>query len=140
MTRPRFAGITGTVSVLLGAILSVSLFATPVHGQDLSAKIDQLFAKWDRADSPGCVLAVYRDGEIVYKNVCVACHNADPSQLGSLGPAIAGSSRELLEARVVHGTYPAGYTPKNPGNVMPKFPHLAGSIDALAAYLAEDGA
>jgi len=82
-------------------------------------------------------VALVAQGEGVYKNVCIACHNADPAQRGSLGPAIAGSSRELIEARVVHGRYPPGYTPKEPGGVMPKFPHLAGSVDALAAYLAE---
>lgn len=74
-------------------------------------------------------------GEKVYKNVCLACHAADPSQNGSLGPAIAGSSRELIEARVVHATYPEGYTPKRDGQSMPKFPHLAGSVDDLTAYL-----
>lgn len=75
-------------------------------------------------------------GEIVYKNVCIACHNADPSKPGSLGPAVAGASRELIEARVIHGTYPEGYEPKQGGALMPQFPHLAGSIDDLAAYLA----
>jgi len=75
-------------------------------------------------------------GRDVYKSVCLACHAADPNQSGSLGPAIAGSSRELIEARVVHGTYPKGYTPKRAGNEMPKFPNLAGSVDDLTAYLA----
>jgi mono/diheme cytochrome c family protein len=76
-------------------------------------------------------------GERVYQNVCIACHNGDPSQDGSLGPAIAGSSAELLEARVVRGEYPPGYTPKRPGEVMPRFEYLADQIPALAAYLAE---
>jgi mono/diheme cytochrome c family protein len=74
-------------------------------------------------------------GERTYKNVCLACHAADPSQDGSLGPAIAGSSRELIEARVVHASYPEGYTPKRNSQTMPKLPHLAGSVDDLAAYL-----
>ncbi len=74
-------------------------------------------------------------GERVYKNVCLACHAADPSQDGSLGPAIAGSSRELVEARVVHATYPEGYAPKRDSQSMPKFPHLAGRVDDLTAYL-----
>jgi mono/diheme cytochrome c family protein len=74
-------------------------------------------------------------GETVYQNVCIACHNGDPSLPGSLGPAIAGASRELIEARVIHGTYPEGYAAKQTGAVMPQFPHLEGSIDALAAYL-----
>ncbi len=74
-------------------------------------------------------------GERVYRNVCVACHNADPSKDGVVGPAIAGSSRELLEARVVRGEFPPGYTPKQPGGSMPAFTYLADQIDNLAAYL-----
>lgn len=78
----------------------------------------------------------YERGEIVYKNVCIACHNADPAQPGSLGPAIAGSSRELLQHRVIHGTYPEGYERQRDSSTMPQFPHLAESIDDLVAYLA----
>ena len=77
-------------------------------------------------------------GQLVYKNVCVACHNPDPAQQGSLGPPIAGSSRELVEARVVHGKYPDGYEPKLPSQSMPAFPHLAESVDALTAFLNDD--
>ena len=80
--------------------------------------------------------SAFERGELVYKNVCTACHNADPTLPGSLGPAIAGSSRDLLEHRVVRGTYPEGYAPQRDSAAMPQFPHLAGSIDDLAAYLA----
>ena len=31
------------------------------------AKVDELFAEWDRSDSPGAALAVVRDGEVLYK-------------------------------------------------------------------------
>jgi len=34
---------------------------------DVAKKVDGVFAKWDRADSPGCALGVYRGGQIVYK-------------------------------------------------------------------------
>jgi len=84
-----------------------------------------------------------QEGQRVYQNVCIACHNGDPNRDGSPGPAIAGSSRALLEARVVHGSYPPGYQPKRPGAAMPRFEFLADKIDALAAYLDEvqpDGA
>jgi mono/diheme cytochrome c family protein len=74
-------------------------------------------------------------GERTYKHVCLACHAANPSEDGSLGPAIAGSSRELIEARVVHGSYPEGYTPKRNSQAMPAMPHLAEAVDDLAAYL-----
>ncbi|MDG2050969.1 MAG: cytochrome c [Myxococcota bacterium] len=75
-------------------------------------------------------------GKAIYLNVCIACHNANPALDGSVGPAIAGSSEALLEAKVLHGTYPPGYKPKRPGSgAMPRFPHLADQIPALAAYL-----
>ena len=80
-----------------------------------------------------------QQGQRVYQNVCIACHNGDPTKDGSAGPAIAGSSRELIEARVLRAAYPPGYTPKRPGNVMPRFEYLAPDIDALAAYLGEVG-
>ena len=89
----------------------------------------------DAGSTPLTPLA--QQGQRVYQNVCIACHNGDPTKDGSAGPAIAGSSRELLEARVLRAEYPPGYTPKRPGNAMPRFEYLAGDIDALAAYLAE---
>ena len=33
----------------------------------LTEKVDQLFAEWDKPDSPGCALAVIKDGEISYQ-------------------------------------------------------------------------
>ena len=74
-------------------------------------------------------------GKQVWLGQCVACHNPDPAKDGPLGPAVKGASRELLEARVVKGTYPPGYTPKRPSKVMPARPDLAPSIPDLAAYL-----
>ena len=81
------------------------------------------------------VSAVER-GKTVYQNVCVACHNGDPTKDGALGPAIAGSSEELLYARVIRGEYPPGYTPKRLTGAMPKFAYLEERIPDLAAYLA----
>ena len=37
------------------------------HGS-VEAEVDQLFAEWNRSDSPGAALAVIRGGEIVYKH------------------------------------------------------------------------
>ncbi len=34
---------------------------------DLTSRVDEIFAEWDRSDSPGCALAVIRDGQIVYQ-------------------------------------------------------------------------
>ena len=33
---------------------------------DLTARTDALFTRWDRADSPGCAVAVVRDGALAY--------------------------------------------------------------------------
>ena len=32
----------------------------------LKIKVDQLFAEWDKSDSPGTALAVTRDGKVIY--------------------------------------------------------------------------
>ena len=74
-------------------------------------------------------------GERVYNVNCIACHARDPRQDGGLGPAIAGSSRELIEARVLRAEYPPGYTPKKDTRLMVPLKHLEPDIDALAAYL-----
>lgn len=75
-------------------------------------------------------------GERIYNVNCIACHHRDPTQDGGLGPPIAGSSRELIEARVLRGEYPPGYTPKADTTLMIPLPHLDSEIDALSAFLA----
>jgi mono/diheme cytochrome c family protein len=75
-------------------------------------------------------------GRAVYLANCVACHNNDPSRDGPIGPAIKGSSKELLEARVLTTSYPPSYKPKRPTKVMPQFPFLKEEIPYLVAYLA----
>jgi mono/diheme cytochrome c family protein len=75
-------------------------------------------------------------GRRVYMSQCTVCHAADPSQPGPVGPEIRGSSRELLEAKVLRGAYPAGYKPKRSTAVMPPQDQVAaGDIPALAAFL-----
>ena len=32
-----------------------------------AARVDALFAKWNKADSPGCALAVIKEGRIIYE-------------------------------------------------------------------------
>jgi mono/diheme cytochrome c family protein len=76
-------------------------------------------------------------GRAAYVANCIVCHAANPAADGALGPAVAGASRELLETRVLRAEYPPGYTPKRDSRVMVALPHLAGELDALAAYLAE---
>jgi len=74
-------------------------------------------------------------GRQVYLAHCIACHNSDPAQAGAVGPPVKGSSRALLEAKVLNGTYPPGYAPKRPTKVMVPIPAVSPDVEALADYL-----
>jgi CubicO group peptidase (beta-lactamase class C family) len=62
---------------LLAAIILFSL-SIPAKAQmpspgsapqgDVTARVDKLFDKWNRTDSPGCALSVMKDGRIIYKH------------------------------------------------------------------------
>jgi mono/diheme cytochrome c family protein len=77
----------------------------------------------------------YERGRTIYQTQCTACHNSDPHKSGAIGPDVFGSSRELLEARVLRAEYPTGYKPKRETHQMAALPHLKGEIDSLTAYL-----
>ena len=74
-------------------------------------------------------------GKGVYISNCIACHNPNPTLDGSIGPAIAGSSLELITHRVLTRDYPPGYKPKRDSEVMPDFPQLKDDVPAIHAYL-----
>jgi mono/diheme cytochrome c family protein len=76
-------------------------------------------------------------GRRLYIATCIVCHNMDPSQPGSLGPAIKGASEALLVAKVLHKRYPANYTPQRPTIAMPTYPQLKNRIPDIAAFLAQ---
>lgn len=82
------------------------------------------------------VKAAVDKGRTLYTLRCASCHNpGNPSQDGALGPAVAGSSRELLDARLNRAGYPDGYTPKRTTRLMQRLPHTPEELDALHAYL-----
>ena len=75
-------------------------------------------------------------GRLLYMTNCVICHNPDPNLAGTQGPPIAGSSRALVEARVLHLAYPPGYAPKRKTHSMRAFPAMTRKqIDDLTAFL-----
>ncbi len=76
-----------------------------------------------------------RRGRGIYLASCAACHNRDPSKAGPVGPEIAGSSKALLEAKILRASYPPGYTPKRKSTLMPAQPYLKSAIPHLAAFL-----
>jgi CubicO group peptidase (beta-lactamase class C family) len=45
------------------AVLAISLLAA----DEKTDKVDKIFAQWDTTTSPGCALAVVKDGQIIYK-------------------------------------------------------------------------
>jgi mono/diheme cytochrome c family protein len=79
--------------------------------------------------------ALVKRGKVVYQTNCTACHSRDPSQAGPIGPAVTGSSLELLTAKVLRNEYPPGYTPKRDTKAMVPLVHLKPELPAIAAYL-----
>ena len=79
--------------------------------------------------------ALLARGKAVYSTSCTACHNIDPKLPGAIGPEVSGSSKELLEARVLTATYPPGYQPKRNTHQMAALPQLKYEIEALYLYL-----
>ncbi len=55
------------VAVLTSVFLFSFLTRAQTVSPELSKKVDQIFEKWNKPDSPGCAVGVYRDGQIVYK-------------------------------------------------------------------------
>ena len=82
--------------------------------------------------------AARQRGRQIYQNVCIACHASDPAQPGSLGPQLVGASRELIEAKVLRGEYPPGYTPLRPSQAMPRYEYLKDRLGDVAIYLQQD--
>src|SRR6266567_3293883 len=66
--RPAKLGtIIGTIAGVALAV-SVGCVSGP-HGKtaSFSRSIDDLFTKWNKPDSPGCALAVVKEGRIIYE-------------------------------------------------------------------------
>ena len=76
-------------------------------------------------------------GRRIYLANCIACHSSDPSKDGSVAPPVKGASKELLEARILRATYPAGYAPKRKSTSKPAYPFLKSAIPDLAAFLVD---
>jgi len=61
MKRMRWAAI------LPGLLLTSSLANAQSLAPDVTRQVDKVFEKWDKPDSPGCALGVYKDGKTIYK-------------------------------------------------------------------------
>jgi CubicO group peptidase (beta-lactamase class C family) len=55
------------VPLLVGAVVLLGALGTVLAAQQQNAAIDNVFAAWNTRDSPGCAVALFRDGKIVYE-------------------------------------------------------------------------
>jgi len=137
MTRPRLRALkaicaqpTLTPLAILPRDADVSL-TSEIIGLMAAAIAMASLTACQRAGEPKEVAS----GRAVFMANCASCHNTNPNLAGSLGPPIAGSSRELVKARVLHASYPPGYKPKRNTHLMQPMPWLAPKIDDLTAFL-----
>lgn len=83
--------------------------------------------------------ALVAQGKIIYESNCISCHNKNPSEKGSVGPAQAQTPWEVVKVKVVTGRYPEalppGYVPARTTKAMRAFPKLEKDLPALWAYL-----
>jgi CubicO group peptidase (beta-lactamase class C family) len=67
--RLRFSpfSILGLLVLAFTSVTLASAQSDRLTGDKSAEKVDALFAQWSKPDSPGCALAVIKDGQIIYK-------------------------------------------------------------------------
>ena len=126
---------TRALRSLLTALIAIAVGCS--EGSPTSQS-DSAISKTDPSASAGSGAgSLVAEGRETYLGNCIACHNANPKLEGPLGPPVAGASEPLLDARILHGTYPPGYKPKRSTSAMVPMPFLKNKIPALAAFLAQ---
>src|SRR5580704_3287189 len=84
MGRKSFAMGLGAVA-LAAMVPGGTAFGQSASGQgagvsvEQSKKVDEIFAKWDRTDSPGCALSAMQGGKIIYKRAYGMANPSDPT-------------------------------------------------------------
>lgn len=74
-------------------------------------------------------------GKNIFIENCLNCHNPNIARPETIGPNIAGSSIEVVTARVLRAQYPEHYLFKRKSHLMPAFPQLEKDIPAIHAYV-----
>ncbi len=54
--------------VVVGIVLASCTATAQTLSPEMAAKVDKVFEKWNKPDSPGCAVGVFKDGQIVYKH------------------------------------------------------------------------
>ena len=47
-------------------LICATFAAAAIASEDWESEVDEIFSKWDKPDSPGCSVAIARNGEILY--------------------------------------------------------------------------
>src|SRR5437773_8911618 len=69
MRREMIASRSNTPRHLAACALGICLLVAACDARDRNtAKVDQLFAQWDRLDSPGAAVVIVKDGAVVYQH------------------------------------------------------------------------
>lgn len=76
----------------------------PTPQETITAQVDQLFAQWDKPDTPGCALAIIKDGQIIYKRgygmanleLAVPIETTSVFQAGSIAKQFTAMSIAML--------------------------------------------
>jgi CubicO group peptidase (beta-lactamase class C family) len=66
--KKKFLGIVLLISFVLifGASATQARVSQAYTHTDLTDKVDELFKQWDRNDSPGAAVGIFKDGRIIY--------------------------------------------------------------------------
>ena len=88
------------------AFATVLLAGLALRGQnispEISAKVDRVFDKWNKPDSPGCALGIYKDGHIAYKHgYGMANLNDDVSITSQTVFHVASMSKQFTAASIL---------------------------------------
>jgi CubicO group peptidase (beta-lactamase class C family) len=59
---------TRWTTMLPGVLLASCLVQAQSLPPDVTKRVDEVFEKWDKRDSPGCALGVYKDGQVIYEH------------------------------------------------------------------------
>src|SRR5499426_1075834 len=69
MNNPTIKSNSALTIPLFFILFSIAIAQTPATNpqSDVASRVDQLFSRFDRPDSPGCALGVIKDGKLIYK-------------------------------------------------------------------------
>ena len=67
LVREDFMSLRILARTALVFVATLLLLLASACGDDRTARVDALFERWDRSDSPGCGLGIVRDGSLIYE-------------------------------------------------------------------------